>query len=161
MKRKDIIKILTPGIVVGFILGFTLTMIVGVNKNEPLPNYIGGIMCCLVPTILNCTIVLKGTAKTLKWELAVSKAFVKAIPYSLLGGLLGIFFVTVIVETIFNISSCDIPRLTTALYQAPLGVVVSTCLAYLALRKYEKTVKYKRRTKKSDTSDKNKKDKKA
>ena len=46
MKKKDMFKQLVPGIVVGFILGFILTTLVGVNKENAIPNYIGGAMCC-------------------------------------------------------------------------------------------------------------------
>ena len=59
MKKNDIIKQLLPGIIVGFILGCILISLVGVNETDPIPNYIGGAMSCLVPTILNTIIVLK------------------------------------------------------------------------------------------------------
>ena len=38
MKSKDITKQLLPGIVVGFVLGFLLTMVVGVNTENKIPH---------------------------------------------------------------------------------------------------------------------------
>ena len=53
MKKNDIIKQLVPGLVVGFILGFILITIVGVNKEDEVPNLIGGVMSCAIPMLLN------------------------------------------------------------------------------------------------------------
>ena len=53
MKSKDIVKQLLPGVVVGFILGIILVSLVGVDKENAIPNYIGGALCCLVPTIFS------------------------------------------------------------------------------------------------------------
>ena len=55
MKRKDIVEVLFPGVFIGLILGFSLTMLVGVNETDMVPNIIGGIMCCFIPTLLNTT----------------------------------------------------------------------------------------------------------
>jgi len=45
-----------------------------------------------------------------------------------------------------GVSSCEISVLVTAICQALLGVCVSTVMAYIAFRRYEKSVKYTRRT---------------
>lgn len=149
MKSKDITKQLVPGIVVGLFLGFGLTMLVGVNVENPIPNYIGGAMCCFVPTLLNTIIVLKGTSKVLKRELPIGQALKRAIPYALIGLIIGFLTVKLLVETILGYNTCEITKLNTALYQSVLGVIVSTILAYFALKKYEKDVKYTKRTKKA------------
>ena len=149
MKSKDIFKQLLPGVIVGLILGFGLTMLVGVNKTDPIPNYIGGGVCCLVPTLLNCVIVLKGTAKHLKRELSVGDAVKRTIPYALLALVFGLFVVVVVVEKILGVDSRTISVVNTAIYEAILGVVVSTVSAFVALKSYEKQVKYTKRTSKA------------
>lgn len=149
MKSKDITKQLIPGIVVGLFLGFGLTMIVGVNSENPIPNYIGGAMCCFVPTLLNTVIVLKGTSKVLKRDLSIGQALKRAIPYALIGLIIGFLTVKLLVETLLGFNTCEITKLNTALYQAVLGVIVSTFFAYIALKKYEKDVKYTKRNKKA------------
>ena len=83
MKKEDIIKELVPGVVVGFILGIILVSLVGVNKDDVIPNFIGGAMCCGVPTLLNCLIVLKQTAKHVKRKLSILEALKYAIGYIL------------------------------------------------------------------------------
>lgn len=147
MKGKDIVKQLLPGVVVGLILGFGITMLVGVNTENPVPNYIGGAMCCLIPTLLNCVIVLKGTASHLKRELSVMDALKRTIPYALLAIVIGLFVVVVVVENIMGIDTCSITKINTAIYEAILGVVVSTVFAFIALKRYEKQVKYTKRKK--------------
>lgn len=145
MKRKDIFKQLLPGVIVGLILGFLITMLVGVNKESPIPNYIGGAMCCLIPTLLNCIIVLKGTAKKLKRKLSFGKALVRTIPYALIAAIIGFVVVSIVVTRLMGINTCELSTLITAIYQAFLGVIVSTISAYIALKKYEKDVKYTKR----------------
>lgn len=147
MKGKDKLKQLVPGVVVGLILGFTLTFVVGVDKNNPIPNYIGGAMCCFIPTLLNCIIVLKGTAKHLDRKISFWDAFKRTLPYAIIALVIGFMVVAFVVEQIFGFSTCNIPVLVTALYEAVLGVVVSTISAYIALNDYEEDVKYTRRNK--------------
>lgn len=149
MKSKDITKQLVPGIVVGLFLGFGLTMIVGVNPENPIPNYIGGAMCGFIPTLLNTVIVLKGTSKVLKRDLSIGQALKRAIPYALIGLIIGFLTVKLLVETLLGFNTCEITKLNTALYQAVLGVIISTFFAYIALKKYEKDVKYTKRNKKA------------
>lgn len=145
MKKKDIVKQLIPGVLVGLILGFGLTMLVGVNKKEALPNYIGGGMCCLIPTLLNCIVVLKGTAKQLKREISLKNTFIIALPLSIINFIIGVLVVIIGVEKIINISSCDLSITITAIYQSILGVITSTAGAYIALKRYESQVKYTKR----------------
>lgn len=151
MKDKDMIKLLMPGVIVGLVLGFLLTMLVGVNQENPIPNYIGGAMCCFVPTLLNCIIVLKQTASHLDRKLEIKKAIRMTLPYAVIA--LGIGFVTVavIVTKIFGVNTCELSTLVTAIYQAILGVAISTIMAYLASKNYIEQVKYTRKnpTKKS------------
>ena len=147
MKKEDIVKQLLPGVIVGFILGFCLTMLVGVDTKNAIPNYIGGALCCGLPTLLNGLIVLKGTAKHLDRELSIKKAFFRILPLVFCALLFGFLFVVVFVEQIIGISTCDITVVNTAIYEALLGVIVSTLTAYIALKKYESDVKYTRRNK--------------
>ncbi len=147
MKGKDIFKQLLPGIIVGLILGFALTMLVGVNESDPIPNYIGGAMCCFVPTLLNCIIVLMGTAKELKRKLAIKDAIKRTIPLAIGALILGFIIVAIVVEKVLGINTCELSKLVTAIYQSILGVIVSTIAAYIALKKYVSDVKYTRRNK--------------
>ncbi|MBE6140651.1 MAG: hypothetical protein E7172_03855 [Firmicutes bacterium] len=140
MESKDIIKQLIPGVIVGLILGFGLTYLVGVNETDAIPNYIGGAMCCFIPTLLNCTIVLKGTAKHLNLDLPIKKAFLKSLPYAAIAILIGLFVVIILVEKVFMMDTREISVIATATYEALLGVVVSTIAAFIALKKLEKRV---------------------
>ena len=147
INNKDIKKLLLPGVIVGLILGFCLTMLVGVNQTDPIPNYIGGAACCLIPTILNCLIVLNGTAKLLDRKITLGDAFKRTVPFALFAIFVGLFTVIVLIEQVAGINTCNIPVVTTAIYEAILGVIVSTVSAYLALTTYVKQVKYTRRNK--------------
>ena len=145
MKSKDIVKQLLPGVIVGFFLGIILVSLVGVNKENSIPNYIGGAMCCLVPTFLNCLIVLFGTAKTLKRKISFKDVLLRILPYIFLAGIIGLIVVMVVVEKIIGVDLRTISLMTTAIYESILGVIVSTLFAYLALKKYVKDVKYTKR----------------
>ena len=147
MKSKDIFKQLLPGVIVGLVLGFCLTMLVGVNTENPIPNFIGGAMCCLIPTLLNTIIVLFGTAKHLNRKLSFGTALLMTIPYAIVAGAIGVLVVSLIVTQIMGINTCELSTIVTAIYEAILGVVVSTLFAYFALKSYEKKVKYTRRDK--------------
>lgn len=147
MKTEDIAKQLLPGVLVGLVLGFCLTLLVGVDTENVIPNYIGGAMCCFIPTLLNCIIVLKGTAKHLNRELPIGKAVGRTIPYALVALVFGLLFVSIVVEKMLGIDTRFISVIGTASYEAILGVVVSTLAAFLALKKYESDVKYTRRKK--------------
>jgi len=148
MKSKDIFKQLLPGVIVGLILGFTLTMLVGVNEEDAIPNYIGGAMCCFIPVLLNCIIVLKGTAKHLKRQLSFGATLKYTIPYALIALVIGFAVVSLLVEKVLGIDTRQISVIITAIYQAILGVVISTLFAYIALKKYESKEKYTKRNKK-------------
>ena len=145
MKKKDMFKQLVPGIVVGFILGFILVTLVGVNKESSLPNYLGGAMCCLLPTFLNCLVVLKLSAKQIKRKISFGDAIKRALPYCLVAVVIGLVIVIVIIEKVLSIDTRTLSVLTTSIYQATLGVVVSSISAYMALKKYLKDVKYTKR----------------
>lgn len=145
MKKNDILKQLLPGVVVGLILGFCLTMLVGVNKEDPIPNYIGGAVGCFVPTLLNCIIVLKGTAKHLERKLPFGQALLRTLPYALVALIIGFVVVAGLVDSVLGINTCELSALITAIYQAILGVVVSTLFAFIALKRYASAVKYTRR----------------
>ena len=147
MKSKDIIKQLLPGVVVGFILGVVLTTVVGVDTENEIPNIIGGIMSCAVPTLLNGTIVLKGTAKVLDRKLSVGKALLRNLPYVLIAAVLGFLFAFGVLMNGLNIDLRTLETMENTLIFATLGVIVSTFLAYIALKSYEKSVKYTRRNK--------------
>lgn len=147
MKGKDIIKQLLPGVVVGFILGFVLTTVVGVDPENEIPNIIGGVMSCAIPTLLNGVIVLKGTAKVLDRKLSLGKAFLRNLPYVLVAAILGFLFAFGVLINGLNIDLRTLETMENTLIFATLGVIVSTLLAYVALKSYEKSVKYTRRDK--------------
>lgn len=147
MKSKDIIKQLLPGVVVGFILGVVLTTVVGVDTENEIPNIIGGIMSCAVPTLLNGIIVLKGTAKVLDRKLSVGKALLRNLPYVLIAAVLGFLFAFGVLMNGLNVDLRTLETMENTLIFATLGVIVSTFLAYIALKSYEKSVKYTRRNK--------------
>ena len=147
MKGKDIIKQLLPGVVVGFILGFVLTTVVGVDPENEIPNIIGGVMSCAIPTLLNGVIVLKGTAKVLDRKLSIGKAFLINIPYIIIAGILGFLFAYGVLMTALDIDLRTLTQMENTLIFATLGAIISTFLAYFALRHYEKSVKYTRRDK--------------
>lgn len=147
MKSKDIIKQLAPGLIVGFILGFALITVVGVDTENEVPNIIGGVMSCAVPTLLNGLIVLKGTAKVLDRKLSIGKAFLINIPYIIIAGILGFLFAYGVLMTALDIDLRTLQPMENTLIFATLGAIISTFLAYFALRHYEKSVKYTRRDK--------------
>ena len=147
MKKNEIIKILMPGVIVGLILGFGLTMLVGVNKENVIPNYIGGIMCCFLPTILNCIVVLKQTASQLKRKISIGNVLKRSLPKALIAGLIGFIVVAGLVNKLLNIDICNLSVIITAIYEAILGVIISTIMAYIALKKYISDVKYTKRNK--------------
>lgn len=147
MKSKDILKQLIPGLVVGFILGFILITIVGVDKENEVPNIIGGVMSCAIPTLLNGLIVLKGTAKVLDRKLSIGKAFVINIPYIIIAGILGFLFAYGFLMSALDIDLRTLTQMENTIMFATLGAIISTFLAYFALRHYEKSVKYTRRDK--------------
>lgn len=147
MKGKDIIKQLLPGVVVGFILGFVLTTVVGVDPENEIPNIIGGVMSCAIPTLLNGIIVLKGTAKVLDRKLSIGKAFLRNLPYVLVAAILGFLFAFGVLINGLNIDLRTLETMENTLIFATLGVIVSTLLAFIALKSYEKSVKYTRREK--------------
>ena len=130
MKKEDIIKQLIPGILVGMGLGTLLGYLVGVDNQDVMKNNIGGLMSCLIPCILNCTIVLKGTANILKRKLSIVQAFTNSIIEIIIGALFGFFFHFVIV--------CEWTRMQMTIVNMVLGVIVSTVMAYVALKRYEK-----------------------
>lgn len=144
MKGKDIIKQLLPGVVVGFILGFVLTTVVGVDPENEIPNIIGGVMSCAIPTLLNGIIVLKGTAKVLDRKLSIGKAFLRNLPYVLVAAILGFLFAFGVLINGLNIDLRTLETMENTLIFATLGVIVSTLLAFIALKSYEKSVKYTR-----------------
>ena len=147
MKGKDIIKQLLPGVVVGFILGFVLTTVVGVDPENEIPNIIGGVMSCAIPTLLNGVIVLKGTAKALDRKLSIGKAFLRNLPYVLVAAILGFLFAFGVLINGLNIDLRTLETMENTSIFATLGVIVSTLLAFIALKSYEKSVKYTRREK--------------
>ncbi len=138
MKKEDIIKQLIPGILVGMGLGTLLGYLVGVDNQDVMKNNIGGLMSCLIPCILNCTIVLKGTANILKRKLSIVQAFTNSIIEIIIGALFGFFFHFVIVGKLLNINTCEWTRMQMTIVNMVLGVIVSTVMAYVALKRYEK-----------------------
>ncbi len=147
MKSKDILKQLIPGLIVGFLLGFILITIVGVDEENEVPNIIGGVMSCAIPTLLNGLIVLKGTAKVLDRKLSIGKALVINIPYIIMAAILGLLFTYGVLMTALDIDLRTLSQMENTLIFATLGAIISTVLAYFALRHYEKSVKYTRRDK--------------
>lgn len=147
MNKKDIIKQLFPGVIAGIILGLGLTYLVGVNRENAIPNYIGGAMCCLIPTFLNCLIVLKGTAKHLNRKISLKDTFLRTLPWMLLAGVIGLLIVAVGIEKVLQIDTRTISLFITMIYQTCMGILSSTIFAYIALKKYVADVKYTKRKK--------------
>ena len=145
MKNKDIVSLLVPGVLVGLVLGFLLTNLVGVNKEDAIFNYFGGAMCCIVPTFLNCLVVLKLGAKKIKRSVSFGDVLKRTLPYLVLAGVIGLVVVILLIENVLRIDTRTISVFITAVYQAILGVIVSSLCAYLALKKYLKDVKYTKR----------------
>ncbi len=145
MKEKDVIKLLIPGIVVGLVLGFILGIIIGVDTENEVPNFINAAMVCCIPTLLNTIVVLKMGASKLNRKLPLSKAILRALIYAICGFILGIILVALLGSKILGINTCEISKLTTAIYQAILGTIVSTIFAYVAFKQYMAKVKYTRR----------------
>ena len=141
MKKEDVIKQLVPGVIVGIILGSVIGYLVGVDTVDVMKNHIGGLMACLIPCLLNCVIVVKGTAKVLKQKLTVPRAFVVALPEIILGSVIGIVFHIVILTMMFRLNTCEFTRIQMTLVNMVLGVVVSTLMGYMALKSYENKVK--------------------
>ena len=104
-------------------------------------------MSCAVPTLLNGTIVLKGTAKALDRKLSVGKALLRNLPYVLIAAVLGFLFAFGVLMNGLNIDLRTLETMENTLIFATLGVIISTFLAYIALKSYEKSVKYTRRNK--------------
>ena len=145
MKSKDVIKQLVPGVIVGIILGSVIGYLVGVDKEVIMKNHIGGLMACLIPCVLNCTIVVLGTAKVLKRKISVGGAFVSSLPEIIVGAIIGFLFHFVLLDMALHINTCEFSRIGMTLLNMVLGVVVSTIMGYSALRRYEKRVKYTKR----------------
>lgn len=145
MKSKDVVKQLIPGIVMGIVLGTVIGFLVGVDKENVMKNNIGGLMACLIPCLLNCTIVVKGTAKVLKRKLSVLKAFTGSLLEIIIGAIIGFLFHLVVLGKLLHLNTCDFTKVQMTVINMVLGVVVSTLMAYIALRKYEKRVKYTKR----------------
>lgn len=146
MKTKDLVKLLLPGVIVGALLGFGLGMLAGVNTDDAIPNYIGGALCCLIPTLLNCIIVMKSGAKILDREVSILEILKRILPYLFLALVIGVLSYVVILEQFAGIDSRDLTNVANAGYQAMLGVMVSTVMAYVAVTKYAADVKYTKRT---------------
>ena len=147
MKKEDVKKQLIPGVIMGIVLGSVIGYLVGVDTVDVMKNHIGGLMACLIPCLLNCVIVVKGTAKVLKQKLSVPRAFVVALPEIILGAAIGIVFHIVILTMMFRLDTCTFTRIEMTLVNMVLGVVVSTFMGYLALRSYESKVKTTKRKK--------------
>ena len=129
MKSKDILKQLIPGLIVGFFLGFILITIVGVDEENEVPNIIGGVMSCAIPTLLNGLIVLKGTAKVLDRKLSIGKALVINIPYIIMAAILGLLFTYGVLITALDIDLRTLSQMENTLIFATLGAIISTVLA--------------------------------
>lgn len=145
MKKKDIIKQLIPGVIVGAVLGGVINTLAGVNTKEIMPNVINAMLASAIPTLLNGTIVLLGTSKILERKLSVLKAFLNNLIYVLIAAVLGFAFSFGLLHGLLNIDLKEITVLVNTIVLSILGIVVSTLLAYIALKRYEKSVKFTRR----------------
>ncbi len=145
MKSKEIVKLLFPGVIAGMVLGFGLGMLVGVNPTDPKPNYIGGAICCLVPTLLNCIVVLKLASKGLKRTISFGAVLKRALPLIICAAIVGLLTYVVVIEKVMGLNCCELGKVTNAVIQAALGIVTSTLGAYIAVKKYIKDVKYTKR----------------
>ena len=73
-------------------------------------------------------------------------AFLRNLPYVVIAAIIGFLFARVYLVMILGIDLCTIDRMVNTLMYASLGAIVSTILAFIALKQYEKSVKYTRRT---------------
>ena len=133
MKQKDIVKQLVPGVIVGIILGSVIGYLVGVDAKDVMKNNIGGLMSCLIPCLLNCVIVVKGTSKVLNRKATIGEAIKVALPFIIVGAILGLLFHIVVLGMIFHMDTCTFTRLHMTILNMILGVVVSTVMGYFAL----------------------------
>lgn len=140
MKEEQVAKLFVPGVIASIILGFGLGMFVGVNPDEKMPNYIAWALCCFIPTILNCVIVLENGAKILKKELPMSQALARIFKYAVFAFMIG-FIIVFIMDAIFGVNPCTLTNFMAAVGQSVMGVIVSTGMAYVSLRRYEEYVK--------------------
>ena len=145
MKNKDIIKQLVPGVIAGIILGLGIGFIVGVDKSDAMKNSIGGLMACFIASSLNCTIVVKGTAKVLKRKISVLKAFTGSLVEIICGAIMGLLFHVIILDKVLEYNTCTFLFFFMTIVNMILAVVVSTIMAYVAIKRYEKRVKYTKR----------------
>lgn len=145
MKKNDIIKQLIPGVIVGAVLGGVINTLAGVNTKEIMPNVINAMLASAIPTLLNGTIVLLGTSKILERKLSILKAFLNNLIYALIAAVLGFAFSFGLLHGLLNIDLKEITVLVNTIVLSILGIVVSTLLAYIALKRYEKSVKFTRR----------------
>lgn len=146
MRSKDIYKQLVPGIFVGFLLGFVINFLAGVNTVNPVPNMIGIVLSCTVPVALNGVIILMGTAKFLDRKLSVGEAFKRNSVYILLGTFIGFFYMVGMLNC--GVDLTQVNEMTNTINNALLGVAVSTVLGYFTIKDYAEDVKYTRRDKK-------------
>lgn len=147
MKLNEIIKQLIPGCFVGLILGFGLSYLVGVNPTDPIPNYIGSMACCLVPTFLNSLVILKGTAKVLDRHISMKDAVIRTLPFLVLAALLGVLVVAGVMDGLCGLEVKTFDRVSFACVCSVLGVVVQSILGYFVITKYASDVKYTKREK--------------
>lgn len=147
MKLKEIIKQLIPGCFVGIILGFGLAYLVGVNATDPIPNYIGSMMCCALPTFLNSLVILKGTSKVLDRHISMKDSFVRTLPFVLLAAIIGVTVVAGIMDGIFQLEVKTFDRVSFACICSLMGIIVQSILGYSVITKYAKDVKYTKRNK--------------
>ena len=145
MKKEQVIKQLIPGVIVGIVLGSVIGYLVGVDTEDVMKNHIGGLMGCLIPCLLNCVIIVKGTAKELDRKISLGSAFVCALPQIIIGAVFGFLFHFVFLSMVLKLDTCTFSRIQMTILNMVLGVVVSTIMGYVVLRKYEKRVKYTRR----------------
>ena len=147
MKKDQVVKLLIPGVIMGFVLGSIIGYLAGVDANDVMKNNIGGMAACLIPCLLNCTIVVKQAAGVLNRKISVLKAFTHSIPEIIAGAVIGLLFHAVILAKVLNINTCTFSRIGMTALNMILGIVVSTIMGYIAIRTYESKVKYTKRNK--------------
>lgn len=143
---KDYAKILLPGCVIGGMLClFVGYFVIKVDTVNPMKNIMGGFLGCFVVSMLNSLVSLKQTAKTIDRKISVGKCLLTALPYALMAGIIGLVVVGPIMSGVLQINTCEISRSGHMLYNAGLQVILSTIVAYIAMRSYVSTVKYTKR----------------
>ena len=133
--RLNFVKILLPGFAVSLVLGFGLSMPVGVNAEDPIPNYIGVGVGSFVPILLNSIVSLVVASKEQGQKPTIGKAMPVILACAVLGVAIGVGLTILVVEGLIGIKTTELTQLNFAAYQAVIRAILATKAGYLVVRK--------------------------